>query len=107
MSILNHAHHCSHAKKQTQPQFNFDKCSPPQIEKTKNTIQILPTDYAHTEETESKILSFLTDKPIFIDDIVKECHKPIHIIQQHLVELELEGKIIRHPGNYISRDFSN
>jgi DNA processing protein len=37
-----------------------------------------------------------------VDELVRRCHATSAEVQQLLLELELEGRIERHPGNRVS-----
>jgi DNA processing protein len=59
------------------------------------------------EETEptsehEKIIELLGATPTGVDELVRECHMSAAAVQSTLLELELAGRIERHPGNRIS-----
>jgi DNA processing protein len=37
-----------------------------------------------------------------VDELIRQCHATSAEVQQLLLELELEGRIERHPGNRVS-----
>jgi DNA processing protein len=41
-------------------------------------------------------------EPLLVDELVRQCHATSSEVQQALLELELEGRIERHPGNRVS-----
>ena len=49
-----------------------------------------------------KIANLLSGTPTGVDELVRECHMSAAAIQTGLLELELEGRIERQPGNRFS-----
>ncbi|MGH6915549.1 MAG: hypothetical protein ACREH3_17820, partial [Geminicoccales bacterium] len=41
-------------------------------------------------------------EPLLVDELIRQCHATTAEVQQVLLELELEGRIERHPGNRVS-----
>jgi DNA processing protein len=41
-------------------------------------------------------------EPLLVDELIRQCHATTAEVQQALLELELEGRIERHPGNRVS-----
>jgi DNA processing protein len=41
-------------------------------------------------------------EPLLVDELIRQCHATSSEVQQALLELELEGRIERHPGNRVS-----
>jgi DNA processing protein len=41
-------------------------------------------------------------EPLLVDELIRQCHATSAEVQQALLELELEGRIERHPGNRVS-----
>jgi DNA processing protein len=41
-------------------------------------------------------------EPLLVDELIRQCHASTAEVQQALLELELEGRIERHPGNRVS-----
>lgn len=60
----------------------------------------IPTPVTH--EKPVSLLDLLSPTPTEIDDIASESGQPIHTILTFLLELEIEGRIQRHPGNKVS-----
>ena len=54
------------------------------------------------DHIQSEILNLLSCTPISLDEILRACSFPSSRIMSSLLELELAGKAIRHPGNLIS-----
>lgn len=44
----------------------------------------------------------LGPEPLLVDELIRQCHATTTEVQQALLELELDGRIERHPGNRIS-----
>jgi DNA protecting protein DprA len=69
-----------------------------------------PTSPAHPDQQpagkqdqiQAEILNFLSSTPISLDELLRACSFPSSRIMFALLELELAGKAIRHPGNMIS-----
>ncbi len=55
-----------------------------------------------SDDALEKIASLLSVTPTGVDELVRECHMSAAEIQTALLELELEGRIERHPGNRFS-----
>lgn len=51
----------------------------------------------------ARLLEGLGAEPVAIDDLARQCQVEAAAIQDALLELELEGRIERHPGNRIAR----
>ena len=66
-------------------------------ESLKNKRQV----YAHSED-QHVILSFLEPYPIHIDTLIEKSGMESSKVSSALFDLELEGRIIRHPGNFYS-----
>tara|TARA_A100000171_G_C2125233_1_gene143101 strand:- start:766 stop:1911 length:1146 start_codon:yes stop_codon:yes gene_type:complete len=49
------------------------------------------------------IITSLSCEPISVDELLRECDFSYSIVSYVLLELELAGRIIRHPGNNVSR----
>ena len=41
-------------------------------------------------------------EPLLVDELIRQCHATSSEVQQALLELELEGRIERHPGNRVA-----
>lgn len=57
-----------------------------------------PADAAPHE----RVIRLLSPQPVSVDEIVRECHLSPAAVNTILLELELAGRIERHPGNRIS-----
>jgi predicted Rossmann fold nucleotide-binding protein DprA/Smf involved in DNA uptake len=40
--------------------------------------------------------------PLLVDELVRQCHASTAEVQRALLELELDGRLERHPGNRVS-----
>ncbi|MGI9500096.1 MAG: DNA-processing protein DprA [Geminicoccaceae bacterium] len=49
-----------------------------------------------------KICERLGTEPLLVDELIRQCHANSSEMQHALFELELEGRIERHPGNRVS-----
>jgi DNA processing protein len=44
----------------------------------------------------------LGPEPLLVDELIRQCHASTAVVQQALLELELDGRLERHPGNRVS-----
>lgn len=49
------------------------------------------------------IATLLGVEPMPVDEVIRQCHASPSAVQNALLDLELEGRLKRHPGNRISR----
>jgi len=49
-----------------------------------------------------KVCERLGTEPLLVDELIRQCHASSSEMQHALFELELEGRIERHPGNRVS-----
>ena len=49
-----------------------------------------------------KVLEKLGPSPTQVDEIVRQCQLPASVVHMALLELELAGRLTRHPGNMVS-----
>ena len=54
------------------------------------------------ENARTKILEHLSFTPLGVDELLRNCHVSIPVLQTVLLELELAGRIKRMPGNRVS-----
>jgi DNA processing protein len=59
------------------------------------------------KENRKILLECLSSIPFSIEDIAQEVNLPMPIVITILLELELQGKIVYHPGNKYSLDYRN
>lgn len=50
----------------------------------------------------SRIRERLGPEPLLVDELIRQCHATSTEVQQALLELELDGRVERHPGNRVS-----
>ncbi|MBT6119367.1 MAG: DNA-protecting protein DprA, partial [Rhodospirillaceae bacterium] len=54
------------------------------------------------EEARKKVVEALGPAPVPVDEIVRQCHLSPSVVSTVLLELELAGRLERHPGNQVS-----
>jgi DNA processing protein len=59
-------------------------------------------DGPEIDNSRENIVEKLSSTPVTVDELVRECQLSARIVQGALLELELAGRIERHPGNRIS-----
>ncbi|MEZ5932865.1 MAG: DNA-processing protein DprA [Alphaproteobacteria bacterium] len=55
-----------------------------------------------TGRLQDRICERLGTEPLLVDELIRQCHAHSSEMQHALFELELEGRIQRHPGNRVS-----
>ncbi len=50
----------------------------------------------------SQVRERLGPEPLLVDELIRQCHASTAEVQRALLELELDGRIERHPGNRVS-----
>ncbi len=55
------------------------------------------------EGLRDRLESCLAPEPLAVDELVRQCQASAADVQEALLELELAGRITRHPGNRVSR----
>ncbi|MGH6942657.1 MAG: DNA-processing protein DprA, partial [Geminicoccaceae bacterium] len=63
------------------------------------TIEAPERDGDHLIE---RLCDRLGPEPLLVDELIRQCHASTAEVQQALMELELAGRIERHPGNRVS-----
>ena len=65
-----------------------------------------PSQQAAPETTDAplikKVCERLGTEPLLVDELIRQCHANSSEMQHALFELELDGRIERHPGNRVS-----
>ncbi|MGI9509365.1 MAG: DNA-processing protein DprA [Geminicoccaceae bacterium] len=61
-----------------------------------------PSSQAEAETLLDKVCERLGTEPLLVDELIRQCHANSSDMQHALFELELEGRIERHPGNRVS-----
>ncbi|MEP4377676.1 MAG: DNA-processing protein DprA [Alphaproteobacteria bacterium] len=62
---------------------------------------VLDLDYSGTDNRES-VISCLSPEPVAVDEIVRRCQLTAPVVRTILLELELAGRLERHPGNRVA-----
>jgi len=71
--------------------------TPPTIPK----LSPQPAD-SDIESALKQVLEKLGPSPTPVDEIIRQCHVPPSVVHMALLELELAGRLARHPGNTVS-----
>ena len=53
-------------------------------------------------ELADRVRERLGPEPLLVDELIRQCHASTAEVQRALLELELDGRIERHPGNRVS-----
>ncbi len=61
-----------------------------------------PQSAPESDDARENIVEKLGSAPVTVDELVRECQLSARIVQGAILELELAGRIERHPGNRIS-----
>jgi DNA processing protein len=61
-----------------------------------------PPDTAEIAEARGRIEESLGPTPVAVDEVIRECHVSPAIVHMALLELELAGRLERHPGNRVA-----
>src|SRR5262249_16449497 len=75
----------------------------PLLQSLSNPRPILPAEPQIPEDATLELLiERLSPTPVAVDELVRQCHLSAASIATLLLELELAGRIERHPGNLVS-----
>jgi len=55
-----------------------------------------------TEKLRDRVLALLGPSPVMVDELVRQCHCSAPVMGMVLLELDLAGRLERHPGNRVS-----
>ena len=73
------------------------------LQSLSNPRPILPAEPQIPEDAALELLiEKLSPTPVAVDELVRQCHLSAASIATLLLELELAGRIERHPGNLVS-----
>lgn len=61
-------------------------------------------DAASLKEARQALLDALSPTPMAVDELIRGCHLSAPVVLTVLLELELAGRLERHPGNRVSLD---
>ena len=73
-----------------------------EIEQDNYLETALEPDEQILDDLSAQIMEHLSDAPILLDELLRACSYSSSIVMSALLELDLAGKITRHPGNKIS-----
>ncbi|HTK79007.1 MAG TPA: DNA-processing protein DprA [Rhizomicrobium sp.] len=59
-------------------------------------------DESHTERLRQQLLELLGPSPVELDELVRQTRAAVPLVLETLLELQLAGRVERHPGNRIS-----
>jgi DNA processing protein len=54
------------------------------------------------EKLREQVLALLGPSPVLVDELVRQCHCSAPVMGMVLLELDLAGRLERHPGNRVS-----
>jgi DNA processing protein len=57
---------------------------------------------AGLDSARSSVLEQLSPSPVAVDELLRQCHLSAATVGAVLLELELAGRLERHPGNRVS-----
>ena len=57
---------------------------------------------SETDQVRDQVLSLLGPSPVMVDELVRQCHCSPPVLGMVLLELDLAGRLERHPGNRVS-----
>lgn len=60
------------------------------------------TDQESLTAARLEIVECLSPSPVSVDEIIRNCHFSLAVVSTVLLELELAGRLERHPGNQVS-----
>jgi DNA processing protein len=63
---------------------------------------VAPRADPEDERLAARVAEALGPEPLAVDELIRECHASAPDVQAALLELELAGRIDRHPGNRVS-----
>ena len=66
----------------------------------------MPVDEAAMAAARVRVLQALGPTPVEVDEIVRQCQLSAPIVQAALLELELAGRLSRHPGGRVALELS-
>ncbi len=89
-------HILDHLGQARSPLSGFDK----KIEIHGQDIDFKTTN--ETDQTRAEVVSLLGPSPVAVDELLRQCHCSAPIMGMVLLELDLAGRLERHPGNRVS-----
>lgn len=77
--------------------------APPQLD-LKNDLQLSESsEETPSESTRRTVEEMLGPEPVAVDELIRQCHLSPPALRAVLLDLELAGRLERHPGNRVSR----
>jgi DNA processing protein len=61
----------------------------------------IPSD-SELARTRKTVIELMSPTPVPVDELVRQCHSSAALVVTILLELELAGRVERHPGNLVS-----
>jgi len=59
-------------------------------------------DQTGLDAAHAAVLEMLDPHPVAVDELVRRCHLSPAVLMTALLELELAGRVLRHPGNRVA-----
>ena len=75
---------------------------PPRRGRPSLGIQEPEEAYDATDSVRAELLSLLSPTPVTVDELIRQCHLSPSVVTTALLELDLAGRIERHPGHRVS-----
>ena len=63
---------------------------------------VSPPNDGEVTASRDRVLRSLSPTPVAVDELVRDCDQPPAVVSAVLLELELAGRLERHPGNRVS-----
>jgi DNA processing protein len=68
-----------------------------------NDVQLAESDdFSLKDGARLEVENLLGPDPVAVDELVRQCHMSAPAVRAVLLELELAGRLERHPGNRVS-----
>jgi DNA processing protein len=61
-----------------------------------------PQTGAYAADLLGRLYERLGPEPLLVDELIRQCQASTAEVQRALLELELDGRLERHPGNRVS-----
>jgi DNA processing protein len=65
-------------------------------------LRLPPASAAGAADVLGRVQERLGPEPLLVDELIRQCHASTAEVQRALLELELDGRLERHPGNRVS-----
>jgi DNA processing protein len=92
------------ARRSTAPAASADTPAPPRPETRRGPAQsALPLEpTGNGADLIGRVCERLGPEPLLVDELIRQCQASTAEVQRALLELELDGRLERHPGNRVS-----